>query len=135
MTWLQVHWLELFTAWVALNSVLSPISAKVPVVGFWGKALHVFVAISPMDLLKAFKVVGAQMAVPLATLAAVCMIQLIACASVTPLEQYRTDSLACVSSASTKAMADLCRTAVEVRYCGDGGALVDSGACSDGGAE
>jgi hypothetical protein len=56
---------------------------------------------------------------------------LVGCATVTPLEAYRTDSLACVSSAKTKAEADACRAAVEARYCGDGGALVAGGACGD----
>lgn len=133
MAWLQDHWLGVFTAWVALNTVLSPIAAKVPVTGFFGKALHIFVAVSPMDLMKAIKTVGAELSVPLAMLCVA--ILAVSCATVAPLEQYRTDSLDCIAKATTKAEADLCRAAVEIHYCGDGGALADAGACVEGGAQ
>ena len=67
-------------------------------------------------------------------LAIAILLLLISCATVTPLEAYRSESLACISKASTKAEADICRAAVEVHYCGDGGALADAGACvSDAG--
>lgn len=127
MMWLQAHWLSLFTAWVALNMVVSPLAAKVPATGVWGKALHVFVAVSPMDVMKAIKTVGASVTVPLA----VACLLLLGCASTDALASYRAESLDCVSKATTKVEADLCRAAVEARYCGAGGTLADAGACGD----
>jgi hypothetical protein len=64
MKWLQENWLMAFTVWCAVNTVVSPIAAKVPVAGFWGKLLHMFVAVSPMDVMKAIKTVGAQVTPP-----------------------------------------------------------------------
>lgn len=63
---------------------------------------------------------------------------LLGCGGATALESYRTDSLACVTNATTKAQADACRSAVVTRYCGPNGALGDAGGCSlpsDAGAQ
>jgi hypothetical protein len=51
------------------------------------------------------------------------------CSSYNALAAYRTDELACVSKAATKAEADACRAVVEWRYCGDAGPLRDAGGC------
>jgi hypothetical protein len=64
MKWLQDNWLMVFSVWCAVNAVASSAASKIPPTGFLGKTLHVFVAISPMDVLKAFKTVGSQLDVP-----------------------------------------------------------------------
>jgi len=64
MKWLQDNWLMVFSVWCAVNVVASSVASKLPPTGFFGKALHVFVAVSPMDVLKAFKTVGSQLDVP-----------------------------------------------------------------------
>ena len=73
------------------------------------------------------------MSVALAMLAALAVSFFLAmmhgCASTTALESYRSEELACVSKAATKAEADACRSAVEDHYCGPGGALRDAGGC------
>jgi hypothetical protein len=129
MKYLQDNWLALLTAWATANAILSPLSAKVSATSWYGKALHVFVAVSPLDILKAWKALGAQMTVPLA-----CLLLLLGCASVTPLEQYRTEQLACVDKYSTVVDIDLCRNSVKARHCGAGGDLADAGGCSWDGA-
>jgi hypothetical protein len=43
------------TAWTILNVVLSPLAEQVPPTTWYGKLLHVVVAVSPMDIMKAVR--------------------------------------------------------------------------------
>lgn len=136
MKWLQDNWLMVFSVWAAVNAtVLAPISAKVAPVGFWGKLLHVLVAISPADVLKAFKTVGAELVVPVAMLS----LLLLGCgASQAEREQaavaeYGAGMHACNTMARSRDEADACREIVWEKYCAPGTLLGDAGACEEAG--
>jgi hypothetical protein len=115
MAWLQANWLYVFTAWCALNAVLSPLAANVPTTTWYGKALHTFVAISPMDVMKAIKAVGASLAVPIAG-ATLCLLvavlpgcSLFSTSSSTPQTAAQTD-------AQARALADGATTLLETAW-------------------
>lgn len=65
LTFVQAHWLGLFTAWMFLNIFLSHVAEAVPPTSKLAKALHVWVAINPMDLMKAIKAIGAEVTPPM----------------------------------------------------------------------
>jgi hypothetical protein len=70
MTWFNAHWWQLLVGWGVLNScVLAPLSSQVPTTTWYGKLLHAFVGLSPMDVLKVVKAYGAQAIPPTMALA------------------------------------------------------------------
>ena len=106
LTFVQAHWLTLFTAWVAANFVLSPLAEKVPATTWYGKALHVFVAISPMDVMKAIKTVGAEVSMlPLAGAGLVMLLSL-GCASKGAAQPTSTPTVQVNPQAVAQAVAD-----------------------------
>jgi hypothetical protein len=68
LTWLKNNWLMCLTVMAAVNTLLSPIAEKVPPTTWYGKILHVVVAISPMDIMKAMKAIGAAAVPPMGTM-------------------------------------------------------------------
>jgi hypothetical protein len=138
MTLPHVTWAQVFGAWVVLNMVASPVASKVSPTTWYGKILHVFVAISPADVSKAIKVLGSSAVPPVAGAVAL-LVLLSGCSGVSAVTvaaqqaevaAYGADQIQCVSLADTRAQADSCIAAVKARWCGDGGALREAGACS-----
>jgi hypothetical protein len=65
LAWLQANPVTDLAIWGAVNAaVISPLAAKLPPTTWYGKALHIVGAISPLDALKAFKAFGAELSVP-----------------------------------------------------------------------
>lgn len=62
--WLQQNWLWVFTVWAGVDIVLAPVANAVPPTSWAGKALHVFLAIGPADVLTAWKKLGASTSPP-----------------------------------------------------------------------
>jgi hypothetical protein len=141
MTWLDAHWWQVLTAWSVLNVVLSSVATQVPATSGLGKALHVFVAISPLDVVKAFKSLGAAAVPPVA--GALLVLCLFGCSGTSPptpatlnataqdvaVGAYESELLLCVAQAATKVATDTCRLQVRGYWCGHG----LPPACVDGG--
>ena len=143
MTWLTANWLAVLTIWGVVNMALSKLAAHVSPTGFFGKLLHVVVAIGPLDVMKVIKTIGAEAVPPMACLA----IMMVGCGGGlgTPAQQadiaaFAAEDNACVTDNSLRATIDACKDAVRARWCGVNGQLYDAGACtysapSDGGGQ
>jgi hypothetical protein len=131
MSWLDTHFWQVLSVWSAVNVVLSNWARLVPPAGFWGKLLHVLVAVSPLDVVKAVKVIGAEAVPPMTCLA----LFLLGCvAAGTPAQQadvaaYGAESNACVATSPMRPQYNDCLAAVRARWCGPNGQLADAGAC------
>jgi hypothetical protein len=65
LAWIQQNPITVLAIWGAVNAgIISPLSNKVPPTSITGKVLHVLGALSPLDMLKAFKAVGAELVPP-----------------------------------------------------------------------
>jgi len=142
MHWMASHWPSMVCFWMALNVSLSALGHVVPPAGFWGKALHVWLAINPMDIVRAYKTINNELiagAVGAGLFAIVAAYGLDGCANQSHEElvrfaiaAYATEMRSCVELAATKRQADDCRLGVVAYYCGHGSLLGDAGACEGG---
>jgi hypothetical protein len=148
MTWFNAHWWQLLVGWGVLNScILAPISSQVPTTTWYGKALHAFVGISPMDVLKVVKAYGAQAVPP--TLGVLCL-ALLACGAQPPppavlnttaeqvaVAAYAEEQANCDARATSHKDGELCILSVKVWWCTHGlpSACPDGGLPTDGGGQ
>lgn len=66
MTFIQAHLMAILSIWTLVHVAASSVSANCPPNTWYGKLAHVWCAINPLDVVKAFKAIGAELAVPLA---------------------------------------------------------------------
>lgn len=65
MAFVQAHLMAILSIWTVLHVIASSAAPQCPPTTWYGKALHVWVALNPLDVVKAFKAIGAEMTVPL----------------------------------------------------------------------
>lgn len=65
MAFVQAHLMAILSIWTITHVILSAVSANVPPTSTLGKIAHVWTAINPLDVVKAFKAIGAELTVPL----------------------------------------------------------------------
>ena len=70
MAWLNAHWLSLLMGWATLNAVvISPLAQQFPASGgTGGKILNAVAHLSPLDVLRAWKAIGAELVPPMGML-------------------------------------------------------------------
>ena len=68
IAWIQANPLLALTVWGGINAgLLSPLAKAIPPTSWYGKILHTLVALSPVDAVKAMKVIGTELTPPTGT--------------------------------------------------------------------
>lgn len=68
MTWLQSHLTVILTVWGALWALATALQSAFPAASVPYKVVHVVLAVSPLDFMKAIKTMGASLVPPVAVL-------------------------------------------------------------------
>lgn len=149
MIWFNAHWWQILVGWGVLNSVvLTPIGAVVPATTWYGKLLHAFMGISPMDVLKVIKTYGAAAIPPTMAILLFVLVGTSACGAQPPspavlnttaeqvaVAAYAAEQLRCDDVATGHQQGELCILSVKAYWCTHGlpSACPDGGLPTDGG--